>query len=86
MTMPMVIEISEAKMNQPAFLAPTRAIAAPPSMRATPTVRVEKHQRRNDHLERCRKLVVTNAKAGGGRVRAGPRAQPAVQQQPEKRA
>jgi hypothetical protein len=42
MNMPMVMETSEAKMNQPRVLAPTRAMVAEPSMRATPTVKVEK--------------------------------------------
>ena len=57
---PIVIDTIDAKMNQPMVLAPTRAIEAVSSMRATPTVSVENTKGAMTILIRCRKAVVTS--------------------------
>src|ERR1022692_1372868 len=73
MKIPMVMEISDAKMNQPRVLAPTRAIEAVPSMRATPTVSVENTNGAMIILMRCKKLVVTNERSAAAESAAAPR-------------
>ena len=59
MTRPSVSETSEAKMNQPMALAPTRPTAAASSMCAMPATRVENTSGAMIILIRRRKMVVT---------------------------
>ena len=59
-------------MNQPSVLAPTRAIAAPPSMRATPTVSVENTSGAMIILMRRRKQVVTSDRSAAAALRRRP--------------
>jgi hypothetical protein len=72
MKIPMSMEIIDANTNQPRVLAPTRAIVAVPSMRATPTVSVAKTNGAMIILIRCKKAVVTNERSAAAVWTEGP--------------
>ena len=78
------MEISVAITNHPSALAPILAIAAAPSIRATPTTSVENTNGAMIILMRRKKLVVTREKAPAALSAAAP-LQNFVQQQSEQR-
>ena len=72
MKMPMSMEIKDANTNQASVLAPTRAMVAVPSMRATPTVSVANTSGAMIILIKCRNAVVTRERSAAALLAAGP--------------